>query len=229
LLSILTIYNTSNHLSQVIYTQNFCYLYAHHSNTYAQVHTHVPLPFYADTATQVERRALILMLISNLGFATVLRGDSRKHNEVSRDRPTMPISYRPTGARIQSCIPAPINFKNAPPFIISRHPVRLMVTDSPWRSRSDLVRATASRMRHHFSYRPTKYDALLIALVEIPVSTSRNKVVTTKKVETTKRVENSIFFRARKWYARSTVNITQYLDRENPQNLILILLCDIHF
>lgn len=154
----------------------------------------------------VERRAPILMSISCLGPATVLRRDSRKHNEVSRDWPVGPVPRRSTGARIQSCIPAPINFKNAPPFITSRHPARLMVTDSPWQSCSDLVRATASRMRHHFSYRLAKYDALLIALVGIPVSTPRNKVVTAKKKQKhyflcahsslTKRVENLIFLKA---------------------------------
>lgn len=130
------------------------------------------------------------MSISGFGPATVLRGDSRKHNEVSRDRPTWLVPRRPAWG---SGLASPINFKNAPPFITSRHPARLMVTDSPWRSRSDLVRATASRMRHHFSYRLAKYDALLIALVGIPVSTPRNKVVTAKKVETSFRIRAFVF------------------------------------
>lgn len=41
-----------------------------------------------------ERWAPILMSISGFGPATVLRGDSRKHNEVSRDRPTWLVPRR---------------------------------------------------------------------------------------------------------------------------------------
>lgn len=162
-------------------------------NTYTWAHTYNVVPVLRWYSYSFERWALILMSISGLGPATVLRGDSRKHNEVSRDQPAGPVPCRPIGAGIRSCIPAPINFKNAPPFITSRHPARLMVTDSPWRSCSDLVRATASRVRHHFSYRPAKYDALLIALVGIPVSTSRNKVVTAKKAETSFRIYAFVF------------------------------------
>lgn len=147
--------------------------------TYAYIHDsehkrkliHNVAPILRRYSYSVERRAPILMSISGLGSATVLREDPRKPNEVLQDRPVGPVPRRPTGAGIRSCI-LPINFKNAPPFITSRHPARLMVTDSPWQSRSDLARATASRMRHHFSYRPAKYDALLIALVGIPVFNS---------------------------------------------------------
>lgn len=49
-----------------------------------------------------------------------------------RDPHRAPVS----ALRARSCIPAPINFKNVPPFIMCRRPVRLMVTDSPRRSRS---------------------------------------------------------------------------------------------
>lgn len=114
--------------------------------------------------------APILMSISDPGLATVLRRDSRKHNEKCHETDQGDPS---AGGKIRSYIPAPINFKNASPFITSRRFARLMVTDSPWRSRPDFVYATAPRMRHHFLYGLTKYNATLLTVcIEIRILAS---------------------------------------------------------
>lgn len=137
------------------------------SNIIAHIHTRHS-PFYQ--SYPIKGWAPILMSISDSGFATVLRRDSRKHNEKCHETDQGDPSF---GGKIRSYIPSPINFKNASPFITSRRLARLMVTDSPWRSRPDFVCATASRMRHHFLYRLTKYNATLLTVcIEIHILAS---------------------------------------------------------
>lgn len=140
-------------------------------NLHTRIHTYATSLFLLRRYSYpVERRALILMSISGPGLATVLRRDSRKHNEKCHGTDQWGPS---TGGKIRSYIPAPINFKNASPFITSRHLIRLMVTDSPWRSRSNFICTTAFCMRHHFSYRSAKYNAMLLTVcIEISILAS---------------------------------------------------------